>query len=108
MAHRARFWWAQTKLIKPAIGEAFATLIQWADDIRDIGIRVNADTVEDVETAQQFGVDGIGLCRTEHMFFDPSRLTLMREMIFAETESDRAAALGSVVADAAQGFHGVV
>ncbi len=81
------------KMIEPAVGGAFATLIQWADEIRDIGIRVNADTVEDVETAQQFGVDGIGLCRTEHMFFDPNRLTLMREMIFAETESDRAAAL---------------
>ena len=81
------------KMVEPALGGAFASLMEWADAARDIDIRVNADTVEDVKTAEQFGVDGIGLCRTEHMFFDPARLTLMREMIFAEGPEDRAAAL---------------
>ena len=81
------------KMVEPALGGAFASLMEWADEARDIDIRVNADTVEDVKTAEQFGVDGIGLCRTEHMFFDPARLTLMREMIFAEGPEDRAAAL---------------
>ncbi len=81
------------EMIEPALGGAFATLMDWADDARDIGIRANADTPEDAAMAQRFGVDGIGLCRTEHMFFDANRLTVMREMIFAETSSDRAAVL---------------
>ncbi len=81
------------EMIEPALGGAFATLMDWADAARDIGIRANADTSEDAAMAQRFGVDGIGLCRTEHMFFDPARLTVMREMIFAENPGDRAAAL---------------
>ncbi|PWK60484.1 putative PEP-binding protein [Roseicyclus mahoneyensis] len=80
-------------MVEPALGGAFATLMDWADAARDIGIRANADTPEDAAMAQRFGVDGIGLCRTEHMFFDPARLTVMREMIFAENPADRAAAL---------------
>ena len=81
------------EMIEPALGGAFATLMDWADQFRDIGIRANADTPEDAAMAQRFGVDGIGLCRTEHMFFDPVRLTVMREMIFAENPADREAAL---------------
>ncbi len=80
-------------MIEPAMGGAFAKLLSWADDARDIGIRANADTPEDARLAQRFGVDGIGLCRTEHMFFDPIRLTVMREMIFADNPGDRAAVL---------------
>jgi len=81
------------EMIEPAMGGAFATLLEWADAARDIGIRANADTPEDARLAQTFGVDGIGLCRTEHMFFDPIRLTVMREMIFAEDVADRRATL---------------
>ena len=81
------------KMIEPDMSGAFATLLQWADAARDIGIRANADTPEDARLAQTFGVDGIGLCRTEHMFFDPIRLTVMREMIFTEDPEDRKAAL---------------
>ncbi|QXT41289.1 putative PEP-binding protein [Gymnodinialimonas ceratoperidinii] len=81
------------EMIEPALGGAFAKLMEWADDARDIGIRVNADTPEDAAMAQRFGVDGIGLCRTEHMFFDAIRMTVMREMIFAENAQDRAASL---------------
>ena len=85
------------ELIEPALGGAFKTLLAWADETRDIGIRCNADTREDVLVADQFGVDGIGLCRTEHMFFDPARLTVMREMIFAQEPSDREAALARLL-----------
>ncbi|WP_341861891.1 putative PEP-binding protein [Gymnodinialimonas sp. 57CJ19] len=81
------------EMIEPALGGAFAKLMDWADEARDIGIRANADTPEDAAMAQSFGVDGIGLCRTEHMFFDATRMTVMREMIFAENAQDRAASL---------------
>lgn len=81
------------EMTEPAMDGAFAMLLQWADAARDIGIRANADTPEDARLAQTFGVDGIGLCRTEHMFFDPIRLTVMREMIFTEDPEDRKAAL---------------
>ncbi|GAB5445621.1 putative PEP-binding protein [Gymnodinialimonas sp.] len=80
-------------MVEPALGGAFATLMDWADAFRDIGVRANADTPEDAAMAQRFGVDGIGLCRTEHMFFDSNRMTVMREMIFAENAEDRAASL---------------
>jgi pyruvate,orthophosphate dikinase len=76
-----------------ALDDAFQTLMGWADAERDIGIRANADTPADAQTARNFDAQGIGLCRTEHMFFDPGRLTVMREMIFAETSQGRAAVL---------------
>ncbi|WP_299841022.1 putative PEP-binding protein [uncultured Jannaschia sp.] len=78
---------------EPALDGAFGDLMAWSDAVRDIGVRANADTVADATLSRTFGVDGIGLCRTEHMFFDEGRLTVMREMIFAETGPDRAAAL---------------
>jgi len=65
----------------------------WADEVRDIGVRANADTPADAQTARNFNAQGIGLCRTEHMFFEANRLTVMREMIFADTPEDRASAL---------------
>jgi pyruvate,orthophosphate dikinase len=77
----------------PEYDGAFRALMTWADAVRDIGIRANADTPADAAVARRFGVEGIGLCRTEHMFFQEDRLTVMREMIFAETEGDRRAAL---------------
>jgi pyruvate,orthophosphate dikinase len=80
-------------LEEPAMDGAFAELLGWCDEFRDIGVRVNADTPDDARLAQRFGVDGIGLCRTEHMFFEDGRLTLMRELIFAEASRDRDAAL---------------
>jgi len=80
-------------MIPPELDGAFSTLMDWANSFREIGIRANADTPHDARIARTFGVDGIGLCRTEHMFFQEDRLTVMREMIFADTESDRRAAL---------------
>ncbi|MBM2576721.1 pyruvate, phosphate dikinase [Jannaschia sp. Os4] len=79
--------------VEPAMDGAFADLMGWADAVRDIGVRVNADTPADASLARGFGVDGIGLCRTEHMFFEEDRLTVMREMIFADRDADRVAAL---------------
>ncbi|MHA6262633.1 putative PEP-binding protein [Arenibacterium sp. CAU 1754] len=80
-------------MLEAALDDAFQTLMGWADAERDIGIRANADTPDDAQTARNFDAQGIGLCRTEHMFFEPGRLTVMREMIFAETSSGRAAVL---------------
>ena len=76
-----------------ALEDAFQTLMEWADTERDIEIRANADTPADAQTARNFNAQGIGLCRTEHMFFDAGRLTVMREMIFAQSSSDRRAVL---------------
>ena len=76
-----------------ALEDAFQTLMEWADAERDIEIRANADTPADAQTARNFNAQGIGLCRTEHMFFEAGRLTVMREMIFAESSSDRRAVL---------------
>ncbi|OWU72617.1 putative PEP-binding protein [Marinibacterium profundimaris] len=83
----------EPEMLEPALDEAFQTLMSWADEARDIGIRANADTPEDAQTARNFDAQGIGLCRTEHMFFEPARLLVMREMIFAETSADRASVL---------------
>lgn len=80
-------------MIEPELEGAFAELMDWAKDYCDIGIRANADTPTDARIAQRFGVAGIGLCRTEHMFFEEDRLTVMREMIFADGSADRQAAL---------------
>lgn len=83
----------EVALLEPALDDTFRLLLNWADDARDIGIRANADTPADARMARQFGAEGIGLCRTEHMFFDEGRLTVMREMIFADSASDRGEAL---------------
>ena len=81
------------EMLEPALDDGFRTLLRWADNVRDIGIRANADTPDDARTARTFEAEGIGLCRTEHMFFDEDRLTVMREMIFADTSRDRKVAL---------------
>ncbi|QFS83282.1 Pyruvate, phosphate dikinase [Roseivivax sp. THAF40] len=85
------------KMQAARLDDAFRTLLKWADEERDLRIRVNADTVADAETARAFAAGGIGLCRTEHMFFEPGRLTVMQEMIFAATPEDRRAALAQLL-----------
>ncbi|MBT8473982.1 MAG: pyruvate, phosphate dikinase, partial [Alphaproteobacteria bacterium] len=80
-------------LLEPALDDAFQTLLGWADDARDIGVRANADTPEEARVARAFKAEGIGLCRTEHMFFHEDRLTVMREMIFADGSENRAAVI---------------
>ncbi|MGJ8547051.1 MAG: putative PEP-binding protein [Sulfitobacter sp.] len=81
------------KMQEAALDDTFRTLMGWAEVEADIGVRANADTPADAQTARNFNAHGIGLCRTEHMFFEPGRLTVMREMIFAETGEDRRAVL---------------
>ncbi|MEX0350009.1 MAG: putative PEP-binding protein [Paracoccaceae bacterium] len=83
----------QPQMLEAALDDSFQTLMTWAEAECDIGIRANADTPADAQTAQNFNVQGIGLCRTEHMFFEPGRLTVMREMIFAQTPKGRAAVM---------------
>ena len=87
----------EVAMIQPEATGAFATLMDWADDIRRMGIRANADTGEDAATARGFGAEGIGLCRTEHMFFQRGRISAMREMILAESESERRSALAKLL-----------
>ncbi len=79
----------EAPLIEPTLSEEFNSLLEWADEYRDIGVRVNADTPEDAQIAREFGSEGIGLCRTEHMFMDTNRLAVMQEMIMAETIQER-------------------
>lgn len=79
--------------IKPELSGDFSTLMAWADERRRMTVRTNAETPQDAKTAIEFGAEGVGLCRTEHMFFDPDRIQNVREMIFAVAESDRRAAL---------------
>ncbi|WP_299132200.1 putative PEP-binding protein [uncultured Amaricoccus sp.] len=81
------------KMVAPELGGAFAELLDWADAARDLGVRANADTPDDARAARDFRADGLGLCRTEHMFFDAARLTVMREMILADTLAERKVAL---------------
>jgi len=83
----------EAPLLEAARDASFQTLMSWADETRDIAVRANADTPADAELARNFKARGIGLCRTEHMFFEEDRLTVMREMIFADTSEDRAAVL---------------
>ncbi len=85
------------EMLPPAQDETFRRFLSWADEVRDIGVRANADTPADAATARAFAAQGIGLCRTEHMFFDEDRLVAMREMIFADTPQDRAASLARLL-----------
>ena len=80
-------------LVGAGISGAFQQLMKWADETRDIGVRANADTPQDALVAERFKAEGIGLCRTEHMFFAADRLTVLREAIFAKESADRQAAL---------------
>ena len=83
----------EVPLIKPELSGDFARIMGWADDVRRMAIRTNAETPAEVRTAREFGAEGIGLCRTEHMFFDEDRIVAMREMILADDAAGRRAAL---------------
>jgi len=83
--------------IQPELTGDFRTLMAWVDEVRTMGVRTNAETPEDAGTAVKFGAEGIGLCRTEHMFFDPARIINMREMILAVDEAGRRSALAKLL-----------
>ncbi len=84
-------------LIPASMGDEFGTLMEWVDEVRRLKVRTNADTAIDAQTALAFGAEGIGLCRTEHMFFDPERILAVREMILADSESSRREALDKML-----------
>jgi pyruvate,orthophosphate dikinase len=84
-------------MIEPELSGEFGTLMGWADSVRKLGVRVNGDTPDDARTAIKFGAEGIGLCRTEHMFFEETRIRTVREMILAEDEQTRRAALSKLL-----------
>ena len=91
-------------MIQPQLSEDFAILMKWADGFRTLGVRANADTPEDARAAREFGAEGIGLCRTEHMFFEAERIVAVREMILAETEEARRDALDKILPMQRQDF----
>jgi pyruvate, orthophosphate dikinase len=83
----------EVPLVEPEIDEDFETILRWADRVRALGVRANADTPEDARRAREFGAEGIGLCRTEHMFMEEGRLRIVREMLLSEDERALDAAL---------------
>lgn len=83
-------------LIAPTFSNEFNELLKWADEIRKIGVKANADTPKDAQTARDFGAEGIGLCRTEHMFFEGNRIDAVREMILATNLEDRKKAINKL------------
>ena len=87
----------KVEMIEPQLSGEFATLIAWADKVRKLGVRANADTPADAKAAVRFGAEGIGLCRTEHMFFEEGRIQAVREMILADDEPSRRAALAKLL-----------
>jgi pyruvate, orthophosphate dikinase len=95
-------------LVPPQIDENFRTLLRWADDRRRLRVRANADTPEDAAKAREFGAEGIGLCRTEHMFMAEDRLPLVRGMILASSEDERRTALDKLLPLQQEDFEGIL
>ncbi len=94
-------------LVDPEMNPSFKTILEWSDEIRRMGVRANADNPEDSRKAREFGAEGIGLCRTEHMFMDTDRLPKMKKMIMAVTEKERRAALDELVGLQQEDFEGI-
>jgi len=95
------------KLVDPGLGGDYARLMNWVDDLQTMDVRTNADTPEDAAKAREYGAVGIGLTRTEHMFFKEGRVTAMRKMIIAENESDRRKALDQLLPYQREDFEGI-
>ncbi len=87
----------KVEMIEPQLSDEFSTLIGWADKVRKLGVRANADTPADAKAAVRFGAEGIGLCRTEHMFFEEGRIQAVREMILADDEKSRRVAVSKLL-----------
>lgn len=94
-------------LVDPQVSGDFSTLMKWADAERKLNVRANADTPHDANVARSFGAEGIGLCRTEHMFFEGTRIKAMREMILAESPEERKKALAKLLPMQRQDFMGI-
>lgn len=97
----------QVPTIDPEIDENFEKIMSWADSVRVMNVRTNADTPEDAKTAVEFGAEGIGLCRTEHMFFDEDRLPIVQNMILADSKEAREAALEKLMPMQKGDFKGI-
>jgi pyruvate,orthophosphate dikinase len=95
------------RLVPPAIDENFGTILDWADELRRLRVRANADTPEDAAKAREFGAEGIGLCRTEHMFMAQDRLPIVQEMIMARDEPARRVALDKLLPMQQSDFEGI-
>jgi pyruvate,orthophosphate dikinase len=93
--------------IAASLSDNFGVFMSWADEIKKLKVRTNADTPEDARQAIKFGAQGIGLCRTEHMFFAPERILAVREMIFAKSESERKKALNKLLPFQREDFNGI-
>ncbi len=94
----------QVPTVQPELSGDFGTLMAWADEVRRLKVRANAETPLDCRTAREFGAEGVGLCRTEHMFFDSARITAVRQMILAEDEAGRRAALEKLLPEQRSDF----
>jgi pyruvate,orthophosphate dikinase len=97
----------EAKLVQPKVGAHYEKLMMWADGRRRLRVRANADTPQDARRAREFGAEGIGLCRTEHMFFEGQRITAMREMIVAPDETGRRKALTKLLPMQRADFEGI-
>src|SRR5690606_4077308 len=95
------------ELVPPQINEDFSAIVAWSDEIRRLGVRANADTAEDAAKARELGAEGIGLCRTEHMFMAADRLPAVREMILAQSQDERAEALERILPMQQEDFEGI-
>ncbi len=87
----------ETPLVEPKLGGEFAKVLEWADVVRKLGVWANADTPHDAKVSRENGAEGIGLCRTEHMFFEGDRINAVREMILARTDEERRGALAKIL-----------
>ncbi len=94
-------------MIDPELGDDFKQVMEWADKLRRLGVRTNADTPHDAQVARDFGAEGIGLCRTEHMFFDEERIRAVREMILSSNITERRAALAKILPMQRDDFIGI-
>jgi len=97
----------KTQMVKPSLSGEFGEFMKWADKIRKLGVRANADIPRDAKTAKNFGAEGIGLCRTEHMFFAEDRLPIMQKMILADDEMSRRKALDELLPFQKEDFRGL-
>jgi pyruvate,orthophosphate dikinase len=98
----------QVKTIEPSLSGNFGTLMKWADEVRAMDVRTNADSPKDSTVARKFGAQGIGLCRTEHMFFEGERIKFVREMILADDETGRRKALKKLLEFQTDDFYGIL
>lgn len=98
----------EVKMIDPELSGEFQTILEWAEGVKKLGVRTNADTPNDAAKAREFGAEGIGLCRTEHMFMAPDRIPIVQEMIMAETTEAREAALAKLLPIQEKDFYGIL